>query len=237
MISCILLILTVQNPVEQFNQGNALYNESNYVDATEMYEAALLSVQHPALYYNLGNAYFKHGRMGKAILNYQRALFLSPRDQDIKTNLQFVRTYRVDKIRIQESPFTIMLRRLFRLVSMIEAQIIATVFFMIVMGFVSAFIVTRRLWLGYCGFGVFILFLFFGFTWIVWSNTLHGHNAVVVIPEVNALSGPGNDYKQILLLHDGAEVRIRETRGDFALIQLPGGMGGWVPLTSVEEIY
>src|SRR5213078_1952635 len=50
---------------------------------------------------------------------------------------------------------------------------------------------------------------------------------VVVVPEVNALSGPGEEFKQILLLHDGTEVRIRELRGDYLLVQVPGGGGGW----------
>jgi tetratricopeptide (TPR) repeat protein len=226
-----------QTPVEQFNEGNALYNESRYTDAIATYEEALSSVHHPALYYNLGNAYFKLGRMGKAILNYRRARFLTPRDKEITANLEFARVYRMDKVRRQESPFSIMLGRLFRIVSMIEAQIAAIWFFLIAMGFVSAFIITRRSWCVYCGVGAFVVFLFFGLTWLVWSNTLHAHDAVVVIPEINALSGPGDDYKQILLLHDGAEVRIRERRGDYALIQLPGGLGGWVPLTSIEEIY
>ena len=233
----ILLIMLAQTPVEQFNQGNALYNENNFQDAIAMYETAETALQNPALLFNLGNAYFKYGRMGKAILNYRRALFFAPRDQDIKNNLQFVRTYRVDKVRVQENPFSIMLRRLFRIISMIEAQIIATLLFLIAMGFLSSFIILRRPWLGYCCMGISIVFLFFGLTWLVWSNTLHTRNAVIIIPEVNALSGPGDDYKQILLLHDGAEVRIRETRGDYALIQLPGGLGGWVPITSYEEVF
>ena len=237
MIFNVLFCLLMQTPVEQFNEGNVLYNEGNYADAVARYEAALSTVHHPALYYNLGNAYFKLGRSGQAILNFRRAHFLAPRDGDITANLEFARTYRVDKVRVQKSPFNIMLERLFRIVSMIEAQIIATCLFLIAIGFVSAFIITRRSWYGYCSLGTFVVFLFFGLTWLVWSNALHAHDAAVVIPEVNALSGPGDDYKQILLLHDGAEVRIRETRGDYALIQLPGGLGGWVPISSIEEVY
>jgi uncharacterized protein YgiM (DUF1202 family) len=60
---------------------------------------------------------------------------------------------------------------------------------------------------------------------------------VVVAPEVNALSGPGEEYKQILLLHDGTEVRIRESRGGYLLVQLPGGSGGWIRKDAVERVY
>lgn len=43
----------------------------------------------PELFFNLGNAYFRAGLKGLAILNYERALFLCPRDRDIRANLHF----------------------------------------------------------------------------------------------------------------------------------------------------
>jgi uncharacterized protein YgiM (DUF1202 family) len=54
---------------------------------------------------------------------------------------------------------------------------------------------------------------------------------------VNAASGPGDEFKQVLLLHDGTEVRVRETRGDWALVQLPGGSGGWLKQSAIERVY
>jgi uncharacterized protein YgiM (DUF1202 family) len=51
------------------------------------------------------------------------------------------------------------------------------------------------------------------------------------------MSGPGEEYKHILTLHDGAEVRIREERQNYVLIQLPGGLGGWIEKESLEEIF
>ena len=60
---------------------------------------------------------------------------------------------------------------------------------------------------------------------------------MVVVPEVAALSGPSEESKQILLVHDGSEVRIREARGDYLLVQLPGGGGGWVRKEAVERVY
>lgn len=38
------------------------------------------------------NAYFKLGNKGKAILNYERALQLLPRDADVKSNLVYARS-------------------------------------------------------------------------------------------------------------------------------------------------
>ena len=49
------------------------------------------------LYYNLGNADFKLKEYGRAIASYQRGLRLAPREQDILTNLRYVRGVTKDK--------------------------------------------------------------------------------------------------------------------------------------------
>jgi hypothetical protein len=41
--------------------------------------------------YNLANSYARAGKPGMAILNYERASLLSPRDPDVQANLQLVR--------------------------------------------------------------------------------------------------------------------------------------------------
>ena len=43
------------------------------------------------LYFNLGNAYFKTGDVGRAVLEYERALRLIPRDPDLHANLGYAR--------------------------------------------------------------------------------------------------------------------------------------------------
>src|SRR4029077_19623718 len=43
------------------------------------------------VYFNLGNAYFRAGNPGRAILNYERARRLMPRDPDLHANLGFAR--------------------------------------------------------------------------------------------------------------------------------------------------
>lgn len=237
MVYSLLIILITQSPIELYNRGNEHFENGDFTQAIESYERALEVVRHPDLYYNLGNSYFKQGSMGKAILNYRRAFLFAPRDRDINQNLDFVRSYRVDKIRIYKNPFGVMLRRIFHLFSMFEVQILTTVLFFITMVFVSLVIVNRRTVYGYGGLVSFLLCGFFFLNWLVWVNTLHARNAVVTAVEVSALSGPGADYKEILILHDGTEVRIRELRGDYALIQLPGGMAGWVLTNTFEEIY
>jgi uncharacterized protein YgiM (DUF1202 family) len=98
--------------------------------------------------------------------------------------------------------------------------------------------VVRRGTVFVLGTTVFATLALFGLiTQWVWAGEVGAQPAVVVAPEVNALSGPGEEFKQILLLHDGTEVRIRERRGDYLLVQLSGGSGGWIRAEAVERVY
>ena len=73
-----------------FFQGNAAYKAGQYDRAAQEYEQVLAGgVESGALYFNLGNAYFKSGRLGQAIVDYQRAQRLLPRDADIRANLHY----------------------------------------------------------------------------------------------------------------------------------------------------
>jgi uncharacterized protein YraI len=71
----------------------------------------------------------------------------------------------------------------------------------------------------------------------LWAGEVASRPAVVVVAEVSAASGPGDEFKQVLLLHDGTEVRIREIRGAWVLVQLPGGSGGWLKQAALERVY
>ena len=54
-------------------------------------ESAPLATYTAAALYNLGNAYARQGKSALAVLNYERAEVLAPRDPDIRANLRQVR--------------------------------------------------------------------------------------------------------------------------------------------------
>jgi tetratricopeptide (TPR) repeat protein len=233
----VLLFSLSQTATELYNQGNRYYTQSDFHEAIWLYEEASHQVTSALLYYNLGNAYFKAGKIGKAIINFRRARFLSPRDPDIEHNLVYVRNYRVDKARSSSSPITTLLAAVFKSLSMREAQVTATCFFVIMSIFMSLYIIKRKNIFGYAAIAGGVLFVLTFISWQVWINERNARSAVIIVPEVNAMSGPGDEYKHILVLHDGAEVRIREARQDYVLIQLPGGLGGWIDKGSLEEVF
>jgi uncharacterized protein YgiM (DUF1202 family) len=120
---------------------------------------------------------------------------------------------------------------------MYEAQFLATVLFVITSILTSIFIIYRQKAFGYGAIISLIIFLCLFISWQRWAEEIRSGHAVITTTEVSALSGPSEDYKEILVLHDGAEIRIREVRGDYALIQLPSGLGGWIEKHNLEEIF
>jgi len=89
---------SAQEPVGQqefntiFFRANNSYREKKYDDAIQDYEKLISAGLRSAnIFYNLGNAYLRTGTRGKAILYYERALRICPRDADIRSNLDFAR--------------------------------------------------------------------------------------------------------------------------------------------------
>jgi tetratricopeptide (TPR) repeat protein len=75
-----------------FDAANRLYEQGKFKEAAAAYEGMLHSGQaSAALYFNLGNAFFKESQMGRAIAAYRYAEQISPRDPDLRANLQFAR--------------------------------------------------------------------------------------------------------------------------------------------------
>lgn len=84
--------------VETLARANQLYENGRFAEAAQTYEqVAAQGVTDAALFYNLGNAYYKLGDSGRAILNYERAALLAPRDADVYANLAMARAQVVDK--------------------------------------------------------------------------------------------------------------------------------------------
>ena len=78
-----------------FQQGNELYGQGKFQEALQIYSRIIAEDGFSGpLLYNLANCYAQTGRTGQAILNYERALRLSPGDSDSKGNLDLLRKSR-----------------------------------------------------------------------------------------------------------------------------------------------
>lgn len=82
-----------------FEEGNALYRQGQYGQALGRYESILASGVHSSsLYFNMGNCCYKLQDIGHAVLYYEKALRLSPGDEDVLANLAITNIAVVDRI-------------------------------------------------------------------------------------------------------------------------------------------
>ncbi len=80
-------------PAAAFEAANKLYEEGRFAEAAAAYQKlAPPGRTSAALCFNLGNACFKAGQLGRALAAYRQAELLTPRDPDLRANLQFARS-------------------------------------------------------------------------------------------------------------------------------------------------
>jgi tetratricopeptide (TPR) repeat protein len=222
-----------------FKEGNQNYEDGRFEQAVEAYEKILnLGVKNFRVFYNLGNAYFRQNQLGKAVLNYRRALALEPRDEDVQANLSFAKLFTLDKIEEQKiNPLSNLLHWFLDLWSLDELALLSSLFYTLSMalGILMIFRRSRRyLKIGFVAF--LILLAIFGsslFAKIYFESLDYG---VVIVPQVQVRSGPGDDYILQFTGHEGLEFRVDEEAEGWYRISLPNGIRGWIPEDTVEII-
>jgi len=229
--------LCLASPADLFGRGNAAYEAGNYLQAVSLYDSAAAGMTSSEVLYNRGNAHFKLGEIGRAIADYNRAYVLKPHDKDIVHNLAFARQFRPDKSLTIENPLTRMFTAALRLLDAASARVLAGLFFFLALGALALLFVRGQRLFGWIAIGLGVLFLYCFISSASWGELTSPAHAVVVQPELTLRSGPGPEYKEIAVVHDGLEVTLREQRPGYVLVQIPGGDGGWVESASVEPIF
>lgn len=234
----ILLVLVVASaPGDLYNRANEAYESGDYLTAVELYDSAAVQVRHADILFNRGNARFKTGQIGRAIADYARAWVLNPYDPEPKQNLEFARAYRPDKATILQNPLVKGLTSFLRMLDLGLVKLLTGVFFLLALAALALLLVRGgRAWVWISAvLGVLCLYSFL--SWMSWGHAASPDRAVVVVPELTLRSGPGEDYKDIVVVHDGLEGSIRGRRGGYVLLQVPGGTGGWADSSTVEQIF
>ena len=95
--SCVLVF--GQDNATAFEAANKAYNDENFPEAIKQYKSILETGNHSAaVYYNLANAYYKSNEIGPSIYYFEKALQLSPKDEDVLNNLAFAKNMTIDAI-------------------------------------------------------------------------------------------------------------------------------------------
>lgn len=82
----------IANPTDTFQVANEAMKNGNLGDAIQLYEGLVSNGFGTAdLHYNLGTAYLQEGTWVNARIHLERAKYLAPLNEDVETNLDFVR--------------------------------------------------------------------------------------------------------------------------------------------------
>lgn len=220
-----------------FERGNAAYAAGDFETALSAYDSAVALNPSAAAFHNRGNARFRLGQLGRAVADYNRAWVIAPGDRDVRANLAFVRQYRPDKSLLLDNPIAALATTVLRAPSAAASRILAALGCLLALGLVGLYYYTGRRQFGWLAIGPGIAFLYFLAATASWAAVTNPARAAVVVPELTLRSGPGPEYKDMVIVHDGLEVVIREERPGWVLLQLPGGEGGWAETAAVERIF
>ena len=227
-----------QNQIDPlFLQGNTAYQQGDYAKAAEAYEKIISDgwVSGP-LYFNLANSYVKAGHLGKAVLNYERAKRLIPRDPDLKANDAYAQSLLKVPISMPTNFWQMVLTSHLSFYSLDEMAIIAFV----LLAFLGTIIVASLFWgwqnrgkvflLG----GVVILFVIYGGGFLLKAR-MEKKQAVALV-ETSARFEPRDGATTHYLLQEGGKVKILEQDREWLKIFRSDGKSGWVKASTVEKI-
>ena len=224
-------------------EADSAYVNGNYQKAITQYESLLKQGASAEIYYNLGNAYYRTENITRAVLNYERALLLSPGDGDIRFNLQIARSKTIDKI-VPESEmfFVTWYRSLVNMMSVDGWGRTALVSLALVIVLFLVYLFSARVWMQKVGFfgGGVLLVLFVVSNFFAWQqrqNLLYRQGAIVVAPSVTVKSTPAQNGTDLFILHEGTKVIITDgSMKNWREVRLADGKKGWIESKKIEVI-
>ena len=217
-----------------FDTANRLYGQGKFTEAAGAYEKLIQSgVTSGAIYFNLGDACFKAGRFGRAIVAYRQAMQLTPRDQDLRANLQFVRS-QVSGPTLRTHRWQIWIDTL----SLNEWTCLTVTAF-----WITFLLLAAKQWkpqwqsaLRTYNTGALVLFLVFacGFG-ISLGQHLGKKVAIVTSHDANVLGSPFAS-QELFTVRDGAELQVLDQKDDWYQVSDGAERIGWLQRDSVSVV-
>lgn len=232
-----------QTPEDAFNRGNELYRAGTYQEAIKEYDSIIKQGYISAeVYFNLGNAYYRMENLAQAILAYERAARLRPRDQDIQHNLKLLNLKTID--RIEPVPELFLVQWMRSVSSLASPETVRTFFivsWILLFGSLAAtYLFVRRGVLRALRIALIVSFIF-----VILSGLMLGiqsfqnrgpDQAIVTAQTVTAKSSPDEKSVDAFVIHEGLKVKLTDSVGDWVKITLADGKVGWIPAGGCERI-
>jgi len=219
--------LRAEEVTAAFDAANKFYAEGKYMEAVGAYEKILETGRaSSAIYFNLGNAFFKSGQIGHAIAAYRQAESISPRDPDLRANLQFARN-QVQGPTLRPRLWESWLGRL----SLNEWTWLASGAIWLTFALLTvrwlwpsvARSLTNWTWLAAV---IAVLLTSCAFAALVTGST--ARTAFIIVTEAAVRTGPFEESPNAFTVRDGAELRVLDRKGDWLQVTDGTRRVGWV---------
>ncbi|MBR6828127.1 MAG: BatD family protein [Prevotella sp.] len=243
LLTLMLSILPLGSYAVSKTDADSAYAKGNFQQAIKDYEQLLKSGVSSDLYYNLAGAYYRTEDMPRAVLNYERALLLSPGDADIRFNLQMARSKTVDKITPESEMFFVTwYHSLVNLTSVDGWARIALVSLALAIALALFYLFSSAIWLRKLGFfgaaGLLLLFIVSNsLAYVQKQSFLNRTGAIIMAPAVTVKSTPDTNGTDLFILHEGTKVVITDgTMNRWKRIRVADGKEGWIETSQMEVI-
>jgi len=220
---------------QKFKQANDLFAKSKFNDALSLYQEIINEDYVSAdLFYNTANTYYRLNKVGESIYYYEKALQLSPDNEDYRYNLDLV------NLRVKSKP------------AILPTNAIVSLFNEVV------FIFSATFW-AYVSIILFIVFLFVFFKYIksqaskskkiyflasmiilfifllamffmqYQTSVINSHSqAIIIVKEIDAKSSPDDNASVLFPIYEGYKVEIENTSNGWCEIKLTDGKKAWI---------
>lgn len=227
--------LPAQDIYKMVEKGNEYFLNGEYESAIKEYQAVIDSgFESAELYYNLGNAYYKSHKITMALVHYEKANILDPRDEEILHNLEMTRQLAVDKIdNLPEFLPKIWYRRFIGLLKTDQWAYISLVAFPLSLMLILVYLFVRTVRIRKLSFWLGVFLIIISLSAFVFSyhqkKLVYKHSyAVIVSPSVTIKSSPDESGTELFQLHEGTRVEVVDQLGEWKEIRLSDGNVGWL---------
>ncbi|UCH64485.1 MAG: tetratricopeptide repeat protein [Ignavibacterium sp.] len=238
-----LLIVNASQVIDTMEKGNTFYREGEYEKAIDEYNK-LVDEGHlgTSLFYNLGNSYYRIGKIGLSILYYERALKLSPSDEDIKHNLNFARLSTVD--RIQPLPTFFLFEWWEAILNSFTENgwaYIVFILYLLVIYLAGSYFFARsikqqKLVLFSGVVALFVLAISISLLVVKINREATAKSGVILEQFVTVKSSPDPQSTDSFVIHEGLKVNLEDNLDEWVKIRLADGKVGWIENNYVEQI-
>jgi tetratricopeptide (TPR) repeat protein len=240
LISFVLVVGLFSSSVkaEPLEEGNRLYANGQYAEAADVYSQLSRVEPYPEVFYNSGNAYFKDEKLGLAVLNYERARALAPRDRDIRFNLDHATRQIEYEIKDKRSWAVLVVDQLLSRVTFSEC-VLATMgsYFVFVVIGIATLVRRKSLAIGAVGVTALTMTLVLAsLTALKFTNLGARTQAIVTERQSEVRYGPASGDRLAFRLVEGLKVTVKGEKPGWYRIELLDGQSGWTPQSQITVI-